>query len=102
MGKAKGKMLKESDPGACAGMSLLEMMEWRLDGLMEYLMQTDMETADQEDVLLKKGEAQGVATCIAIIRTPYDPNVIAVKAEAVERYEWNHRNDDVDEESDEN
>lgn len=96
MGK-KDKMLDSSDAGACAGESIVEMMERTLDGLVEYLMQTDMETADPTEVAAVKGEALGVARCIAIIHNPYLPNIDAVRAESVDRYEWNHRNDKVEE-----
>lgn len=90
MGK-KDKLLDSTSEGACAGESIVEMMESVLDGLFTYLKQTDMETADRLDVEAKKGEANGVAKCIAIIYNPYYPNVDSVKADAVRRWEYREK-----------
>lgn len=87
MGKRDDDMAVPPE-NACAGRSLVEMMEDTLDGIFSYLKDTDMENADELDVAEKKGQAQGVAMCIAIIRSPYYPDVTAVKAEAVRRWEW--------------
>lgn len=88
MSRKDNRVTDFSEPGVCAGKSLVEMMEDVLDGLFLYLKQSDLEKADSLDIEAKKGEANGVAKCIAIIQNPYYPNVDSVKADAVRRYEY--------------
>lgn len=69
---------------SCAGRSLLELLEDRLDELTWDLMV--QQAAGTVDPSLS-GEARGVAHAIALIRGPYNPNVDAVKAGAMSRYQ---------------
>ena len=82
----------DSPPGACQGRSLVEMMEDQLDGVFNWLKDTDMNREDPLAVKEMQGRAQGIAECLAIIQSPYAPNVNAVKADAVRRWEWRRDN----------
>ena len=98
MGRRKGADTIDSEPGDCAGRSILEMIEDELDKTFEWL-KGNLEGQDERAIENAKGKAQGYAESLAIIRNPYYPNVNAVKAEAVERWEWHHRLDETSEES---
>lgn len=77
-------------PLECAGMSIIEHIEVQLDQVIRTLMENaageHVET-DAETVALWRGQAQGLCEALAIIRNPYLPNIVAIKAEAMERYE---------------
>lgn len=77
---ARSWMRDEDKSVTCAGKSILEMMEIELDEVMERLM---LNGGLPNDV----GAAQGIATCLAIIKNPYYPNIDSIKAEAVIRWE---------------
>lgn len=80
----KTRWLTDTSPeGACAGRSLVEIMEDELDEVYDRLVESG---ADADDI--DKGKAQGIALCIAIIQAPYFPNVDTVRADAVRRHEW--------------
>ena len=64
---------------ACAGKSLVQRMEDTLDVLMWKI------ALGPTDLL--RGEAYGIAQCIALVRTPYDPDVTAVRNAAVQRHD---------------
>lgn len=83
---------------SAAGKSLLEKLWDELDVVMDRLMadgepenagypyhQDDLE--DYRSWGEDRGQAQGLAFAIAIIENPYHPNMPAVKARAVERWE---------------
>lgn len=95
MGKRMESRLDDSPPGACAGRSLIEMLEDQLDGYFNTLKGLDMETADPLEVADLKGAARGVAESIAILLNPYYPNVDVVRAEAVERWEWREAHPEI-------
>lgn len=77
----KGKEEFSSEPGACAGKTLLEIMWDELDHLVDNLCDEGSEAEDGLD----KGRADGVAFCIALITNPYRPDMPAIKAEAMDR-----------------
>jgi len=79
---------------SCAGKSLVEMMEDRLDEVFSRLKTEPAE--DGRD----PGRAEGIATCIAIIRNPYSPNINIIRAEAVERWEAATTEPELDDEED--
>lgn len=91
MGKRKGDDINDSPPGACSGRSLLEMLEDSLDEVVDILKGPMDHTYGDVEVATLKGKAQGFAESIAIIRNPYYPNVTAVRAESVERWEWREK-----------
>lgn len=68
--------------GECSGKSLLEMMEDELDSVVERLMNGGA-AADGRD----PGRAEGIAFCIALLKQPYNPDVMKVREAAMERYE---------------
>lgn len=77
-------------PLECAGMSIIEHIEVQLDQVIRTLMESaagEHAITNPEDVLLWRGQAQGLCEALAIIRNPYLPNIVAIKAEAMERYE---------------
>ena len=76
--KEKGKKGKKP----CEGRSLLEMMWEELDAVFERLI-SDNPAADGRD----EGRAEGIATCIAIVQQPYNPNLDSVREEAMARWE---------------
>lgn len=86
----RGPWGEDFDPRpACAGRSLLQMMEDRLDEVVWDIMVLNATTAgvatiEKSDLA---GQAQGIAQCIAYVRTPYAPDVAAIKAAAMERYQ---------------
>lgn len=87
--------------------SLLETMWGRLDEITAELMRdyaeydkffdgADGEGAGiREEWLIEqaklKGEALGVAWCISVVQSPYAPDVDAVRAEAMVRYQANQK-----------
>lgn len=86
----------EAAPGArldprpqCAGRSLLQMMEDRLDQVVWDIMVLNAQApaVATMDKALLAGEASGIAQCIAFVRTPYAPDVGAVKAASMDRYQ---------------
>lgn len=88
-----GKQTRVLEASAsCAGKSILEMMNEELDRLVGLLMtdwSTPPEEGDDEEWLdygEVRGQAQGVAMCIAFVLNPYHPNIEAVKDDALERY----------------
>ena len=92
-----------------AGRSILEILWEELDSIMDRLME-DGEPADVGDLGFvedvdwrqfgedwksygeERGQAQGVAYCIAVMTNPYEVDVPAIKQAAVER--WNDRQED--------
>lgn len=79
--RSEKRMLSSGD--SCAGRSLLEMIEERLDDVVDRLMAGEAEDTD-------KGAALGLAEAIAIIKNPYYPDVDVIRAEAMERYDERH------------
>lgn len=73
-----------------AGKSVLDLLWERLDAFVNELMAKDMphpdKTADP-DFREIKGRAYGMAEAIALITNPYHPDIDAVRADAVERWE---------------
>lgn len=67
----------------CRGRSIVEMMEDELDSIVERLMTPGAAAEDGRD----PGRAEGVAFCIAIIRQPYNPDIEAVRNDAMLRWE---------------
>lgn len=63
-----------------AGPSLLEKMWEELDSIVDRLME-GAEAADGRD----PGRAEGVAYCIAIVQMPYAPDMMAIRAQAMDR-----------------
>lgn len=72
-------------PGTYAGPSLLELVWRQLDEVMDELMDARLDGREPDKV--QAGTALGYAGAIAIFSNPYNPNVDAVRAEAVERWE---------------
>lgn len=80
-----------------AGRSLLEMLWEELDRIMDILMTGDTPVLHPDRSLNNpheftawgeiRGQAQGVAYCIAVIEQPYQPNVPDIKERAMERFE---------------
>lgn len=68
----------------CAGRSLVQMMEDRLDEVV-----WDLQVAASSGLPTDRfaGEAAGIAQCIAFVRTPYAPDVDAIKAASLQRYQ---------------
>lgn len=83
--------------------SLLDTMWGRLDEITAELIREgkpDVRTHENgsdcygqayADFEALKGEALGVAWCISVVESPYAPNVDAVRAEAMRRYNANQR-----------
>lgn len=72
----------------CAGKSLLDLMEERLDEVVwEIAVERASGVADPAHVAHLQGQAMGLATSIALVRTPYAPDVDAVRAAAGARYQ---------------
>jgi hypothetical protein len=63
-----------------SGKSLLELMWEELDAIVDRLL-AEAEAEDGRD----PGRAEGVAFCIALVTSPYAPNVDAVRRLAMER-----------------
>ena len=79
---------RNSDPGktigySCGGKSIKEMYEEELDAIIDRLMGGEGEAADGRD----PGRAENASYFIAILINPYLPDIDAVKAAAMERYE---------------
>lgn len=74
-----------SEPGKHAGPSLRELAFKELDAVMDRLMDA---TLDEQPISpTDRGEAKGLAIALAIFTNPYNPNVDAIRAEAMERWE---------------
>lgn len=77
----------------CAGRSLVQMMEDRLDEVVwdlqvHYAAGAGRGTPDFDIRTAElAGEARGIAQCIAFVRTPYAPDVDAIKAASLQRYQ---------------
>lgn len=67
------------------GKTIREMLWADLDAVMSRLM-AEGEAAEESD----KGEAYGLARAIALMDDPWQPDIDAVRAEAVERWEETH------------
>ena len=80
MGKRTSEAIVSGD--SCRGRSIVEMMCDELDTIVDRLLNGG-EAADGRD----PGRAEGVAFCIAIIQQPYNPNIDAVREDAMLRYE---------------
>lgn len=93
-----------------AGMSILERCWQELDDIMNQLMSEELPAVWSDEHVRGKdpsdhigvasewmargelrGQAQGVAYCIAMITNPYEPDVPAIKKEARQR--WDARQD---------
>lgn len=74
-----------SEPGKHAGPSLRELVFQKLDAIMDRLMDArlDGQTPEESDVQ----QAKAYADCLAIFTNPYSPNVDAIRAEAMDRWE---------------
>lgn len=72
-------------PGSFTGPSIRELTFQKLDEVMDRLMDARLDGQDplQADI----HEAKGLATALAIFSNPYNPNIDAIRAEAVERWE---------------
>lgn len=79
MGKGKQKNPRTSGE-SCEGKSLLQHMWEELDAITARLMAGQGGKRD-------KGRAEGVAWCIALVQSPYNPSIDAVREQAMERYE---------------
>lgn len=77
--------MSNSEYGQYSGESIQEMMWEELDGVMALLMANKA-----KDVAYAKGRAYGLATALALLQTPYDPNVDSVRAQAMARWEASH------------
>jgi hypothetical protein len=89
MGKKSKSKKKQAKLAAkweseCGGKSILEMYWDELDSLMLVLM--DPEENVVEVAELRKGRAEGVAWCIAVLVNPYHPDINAIRGQAVDRY----------------
>lgn len=87
-----------------AGKSILEIMWEELDEIMDRLMTDGRPEDDPAIVVLdtrglaaewqaygeERGQAQGVAYCLAVLINPYAVNVDNVRSTAMERWEGRH------------
>lgn len=71
-----------------AGMSIIEHIWAELDDVMDGLM-TGREASAEA-----KGTALGLATALALMYNPVDPNVDAIREEAMERWDSAHGDDE--------
>lgn len=77
---------------SCAGKSIIEMLQDRLD-LCIYTLMTDWvgkppaNDEEREELLLLKGRAQGLTEALTIFDNPYYPDQQRIKNEAMLRYE---------------
>lgn len=72
--------------GTYAGPSILESAWAMLDELVDQIMSDKLSLPGSEEPATV-GEALGVARVIALFLNPYNPNVDAVRAEAMQRWE---------------
>lgn len=84
---SKKDFLRANEDASCAGKSLLELMWEELDETMDRLMVPG--AAAETD----KGQALGIAWCIALVTNPYHVNMEAIREEALER--WEERNPEI-------
>jgi hypothetical protein len=75
-----------ADEVICEGKSLREVMEFRLDQKVTLIMSWDGDPEVDDLLLQMKGEALGIAWCIALITEPFLPNVDTVRQAAMGRY----------------
>lgn len=78
--------------GEHVGRSILEILWEALDLKMEQLGEADAaeegwDHAGWEQYGMLRGKAAGLAYAIAVLQNPYEPNIDAVRNEAVERYD---------------
>lgn len=71
--------LHQATRPALAGKSPIDLLWEELDSLMSELMASPSEEG--------KGHARGVAYALAVLSNPYAPDVDAIRAEAMRRYE---------------
>jgi hypothetical protein len=78
-----------SNPGKYAGPTLRELCLRELDKIMDTLMDARLKRIDLLDEVQTglREKASGIALAIAIFTNPYSPNVDAIRAEAVDRWE---------------
>lgn len=79
----------------CDGTSLVEIMERMLDDEVEIFAPAVLKGGSlpkEESVLEAQGRARGIASCIALIRKPYYPDVdvYVVRDEAMNRFYERH------------
>lgn len=83
---------------SCAGRTLVQRMEDRLDEIIVRLMVAsarqpqEIVMSEHNELVTLKGQALGLSECIALVRFPYvdtDTAVASVKAAAMERYQSN-------------
>lgn len=72
---------KLSGASGNAGPSLLEQMWAELDSIVDRLVEPGAVAEDGRD----PGRAEGVAWCIALVQTPYAPDMEAIRVQAMER-----------------
>lgn len=78
------RMMEGFDPRPnCSGRTLVQRMEDRLDEIIWDLM---VAGAGSQPVGQLPGQAQGITECIALVRTPYAPDLELVKQAAMVRY----------------
>jgi hypothetical protein len=69
------------------GKSLLDLLWEHLDHFVDDLQLVDDVADDSTTLWEARGRAHAAAVCVALATNPYHPNVAAVKAEALERWE---------------
>jgi hypothetical protein len=85
-------------PNPHAGKTIVEIMWEELDEIMDRLMEGGKPTGavqlveDWQAYGEERGQAQGVAYCLAVVTNPYDVNVDEIKKEALAR--WKERHDE--------
>lgn len=77
-----------------AGKSVLDLLWEHLDAFVDELMAPAHEGGEL-DRAERKGHAYGMAEAIAVITNPYHPDIDAVRADAMERWEERQGNRDV-------
>jgi hypothetical protein len=71
-----------------AGKSVLDLLQEKLDEYVDALQA--MEDPDGLPFAEMRGRAHGAAMCLALVLNPYAPDLAAVKAEALARWENQH------------
>lgn len=69
-----------------AGKSVLDLLWERLDAFVDELM-APAHGGGELELAERKGHAYGMAEAIALITNPYHPDIEAVRADAMERWE---------------
>lgn len=82
-------MYKGQDAGSTghAGASIYELIWAELDHVMDALMQAQPHGATPEEAAALRNQAIGLARALAILTNPYAPDIDAIRAQAVERWE---------------